>query len=203
MKKYLLVLLLFGFSNVFAQFDLGAGMGLAFFSSSDLKDYINGSFANPANELKTFNSSADFFVELGYNVDKNYQIAIEYNFNIFSFNSPLGTGVYNLSVDRHKPSIIGYYVIPGAGYKFKFGAGIGLRFLQAEETIYGPVNYSTSGIGFLLKTQGDTKLSNDFYALIAGELRYDLPGDIKTFTGTTVGFNSISVGLKLGVTYYF
>lgn len=203
MKKYLLLLLLFVFSNVFAQFDLGAGMGLAFFSSSDLKDYINGGFANPTNELKTFNSSADFFVELGYNVDRNYQIAIEYNFNIFSFNSPLGAGVYNLSVDRHKPSIIGYYVIPGVGYKFKFGAGIGIRILQAEETIYGPVNYSTSGIGFLLKTQGDTKLSNDFYALIAGELRYDLPGDIKTFTGATVGFNSISVGLKLGVTYYF
>ncbi len=203
MKKYLLALLLLGFTNVSAQFDLGAGMGLAFFSSSDLKNYLNGSFANPTNKLNTFNSSADFFVELGYNVNKNYQIAVEYNFNIYSFNSPLGFGNYNLSVDRHKPTLIGYYVIPGIGYKFKFGFGAGIRILQAEETIYSAVNYSTSGIGFLIKTQGDTKLSDNFYALIAGELRYDLPGEVQTLTGTTIGFNSISAGLKLGVTYYF
>ncbi len=203
MKKYLFVFLLFSFGNVFAQFDLGAGMGLAFFSSADLRDYINGNFANPTNELQTFNSSADFFVELGYNVNENYQLAIEYNFNIFSFNSPLGQGIYNLSVDRHKPTIIAYYIIPGVGYKFKFGGGLGIRFLQVEETIYGPVNYSTTGIGALLKIQGDTKLSNKLFALIAGELRYDLPGSVKTFTGATIGFNSISVGLKLGVTYHF
>jgi len=203
MKKYLLAFLLLSFTNIFAQFDLGAGMGLAFFSSPDLKDYLNGSFANSTNKLNTFNSSADFFVELGYNINKNYQIAVEYNFNIYSFNSPLGVGNYNLSVDRHKPTLIGYYVIPGIGYKFKFGGGIGVRILQAEETIYEPVNYSTKGVGFLLKVQGDTKLSDNFYALIAGELRYDLPGTIQTLAKATIGFNSFSAGLKLGVTYYF
>ncbi len=206
MKKYLLVLLLFslGLTKVSAQFDLGAGMGLAFFNSPELSDYINGNFANPTNRLNTFNSSADFFVELGYNIDNNHQIAIEYNFNIFSYNSPLGGfGIYNLTVDRHKPTIIGYYVVPGIGYKFKFGAGVGIRILQAEETIYGPINYSTTGIGFLLKLQGDTKLSENFYALIAGELRYDLPGEVHTVSGGIIGFNSLSVGLKLGVTYYF
>ncbi len=205
MKKYLLVLFFFcmGLTKVSAQFDLGTGMGLAFFNSPGLSDYINNGFSNSTNELKSFNSSADFFVELGYNVNKNYQVAIEYTFNIYSFNSPLNLSNYNLSIDRHKPTIVAYYVIPGNGYKFKFGAGAGVRILKAEESIYGPVEYSTTGIGFLLKTQGDTKLSSDFYATISGEIRYDLPGEVHTLENNIINFNSFSIGLKLGVSYHF
>ncbi len=203
MRKYILLFLFTGFVNIFAQFDLDAGMGLAYFSNPDLVDYLNGGFANNTNSLKTFNSSADFFLELGFNLKENYQIAAEYNFNIFSFNSPLNFSNYNLSVYRHKPSIIAYYILPGNGFKFKFGAGAGLRFLQAEESIYGPVQYSSTGIGFLLKTQGNTKLSNKFYAIIASELRYDLPGEIHTKEKQLINFNSLSVGLKLGISYQF
>lgn len=204
MKKYLLGILLIGFTNVSAQFDLGTGMGLAFFSSSDMNDYVS-SMVKLTKEPNTFNSSADFFIELGYNISNKYQVALEYNFNIYSINSPSDLGIYNLSINRHKPTLIGYYVIPGVGYKFKLGVGFGIRMLQAEETIYLPIKHSTTGIGFLLKAQGDTKLSNNFYALIAGELRYDLPGKIKTLNNNkaTIGFNSISIGLKLGMSYYF
>ena len=146
-------------SNTFAQFDLGVGMGLAFFNSDDLEFYLNSSpFTNSTNKLNTFNSSADFFMEVGYEVNENYQLGIEYNFNIYSFNSPFGTGIYDLSLNQHKPSLIGYYIIKGIGYKVKFGAGVGIRLLKVEEKFQGVEDYSTNGVGFLLKLQGDTKL---------------------------------------------
>ena len=180
---------------------MGIGMGLSFFNSNDLENYLNSNFANQTNRLSTFNSSADFFVELGYELNDSYQLGIEYNFNIYSFNSL--SGFYNLSLNHHKPSLIGYYIIRGVGYKIKFGAGTGIRILQVEEKFQGVGNYSTNGFGFLLKAQGDTKLGGNLYALISGELRYDIPGEIKTLGGSTIGFNSIGVGLKLGTTYYF
>lgn len=203
MKKYLLVISLFIYSNTFAQFDVSAGMGLAFFNSDDLEHYLNSNFANSTNQLSTFNSSADFFMELGYELNENYQIGLEYNFNIYSFNSSFGVGIYDLSLSNHKPSLIGYYIIKGIGYKFKLGAGAGLRMVEVEEKLLGVSNYSTNGLGFVFKAQGDTKLSGNLYALIAGELRYDMPGEIKTLGEKTIGFNSIGVGIKLGTTYYF
>ena len=71
-------------STVYSQYDVSAGMGLNFFSAPDLRDYINSSFAS-AEEMPSFNTSADFFVELGYNLNEDYQLSIEYNFNIYSF----------------------------------------------------------------------------------------------------------------------
>ncbi|MEE9430102.1 MAG: hypothetical protein V3V16_03615 [Melioribacteraceae bacterium] len=205
MKKYLIIIQLLVLSNTFAQFDLGAGMGLAFFNSDDLEIYLNSNFANQTNRLNTFNSSGDFFMELGYELNENYQLGVEYNFNIYSFNSSFGLGIYDLSLNHHKPSIIGYYIMKGIGYKIKFGVGTGIRIVQAEEKLLGVSNYSTNGIGFIFKAQGDTKLSGNLYALIAGELRYDLPGEIKTLGlgGSIISLNSIGVGLKLGTVYYF
>jgi len=203
LKKCFFIISFLIFSNTFAQLDLSAGMGLAFFNSDDLEFYLNSlPFAEATNKLNTFNSSADFFLEFGYEVGEKYQLGVEYNFNIYSFNT--SSGYYDLSINRHKPSLIGYYIIKGVGYKVKFGVGTGIRLLQTDEKLLGETNtYSTSGIGFVLKVQGDTKLSGNLYALIAGELRYDLPGEIKTLVGETIGFNSIGVGLKLGTVYYF
>ena len=177
-------------------------MGLSFFNAPDLKDYINSNFAT-SKKLSTFNSSADFYAELGIVLSSNYQLGFEYNLNIYSFNAPIGIGLYDLSLNQHKPSLIGYYYVAGEGYKFKFGIGGGLRTVNAEEELYGSTNdYSTKGFGGLLKLEGDTKLSGNFYALIAGEVRYDRPGELQTLSNSKIGLTSLGVGLKLGVVFY-
>jgi hypothetical protein len=203
LKKYFILINIVINSAIFGQFDLGAGMGLNFFSAPDLKDYINSNFSS-SNEMGSFNTSADFFIEFGYGLNENYQLGFEYTFNIYSFNSTFASGTYDLQLNQHKPSILGYYLIKGVGYKFKVGGGVGLRIAQVDEELYGTtVEYTTSGFGVMVKAQGDTKLGGNFYALIAGELRYDLPGDIETLSGGKFNVNSLGIALKLGTVYYF
>lgn len=204
MKKYIFSLLLFFSSLSFAQIDISVGMGLNFFSAPDLKDYIN-SYSTSVDEMNSFNTSADFFGEIGYDINQNYQVALEYTFNIYSFNSTGINGVYDLEVDQHKPSLIGYYILPGNGYKLKFGFGVGLRNAQIREKFSGLTkiaDYSTNGFGILAKAQGDTKLSGNFYAVIVGELRYDMPGEIKSFNKAKFNVNTLGVVLKLGISYH-
>lgn len=208
MKK-IIFFFCFIFSNsVFSQYDLSAGMGLNFFSSPDLRDYLNSNFAS-TDEMSSFSTSADFFIEFDYNLNAEnrksyYQIGIDYTFNIYSFNSNFAGGQYDLTLNQHKPSLLVYYVLAGEGYKFKFGGGVGLRLAKAEEKLYGSnKDYSTTGVGFLIKAQGDTRLGGNFYALIAGEIQYDIPGEINTLTGAKFNVNSFGVALKLGTVYYF
>jgi len=203
LKKYFIILTLFS-SISFSQVDISAGMGLNFFSAPDLRDYINSSLQYE--EMASFNTSADFFVELGYNISENYQIAAEYNFNIFSINTNAGIGIYDLQINQHKPSLLTYYILSGVGYKFKFGGGIGYRMGITEEKQQGTrdiIESESNGFGFLLKAQGDTKLGGNFYALIAGEIRYEMYKDIETYTsGVTYNLSSFGVALKLGISYH-
>ena len=202
MNKYLVICFITFTSISMAQFDVSAGMGLNFFSSPDLRDYINSNFAS-ADEMSSFNTSADFFGEVGYNLNDKYQIAVEYTLNLYSFNSTFATSRYDIQIGQHKPSLIGYYMSVGKGYKFKFGAGIGLRSASVDEELYGTVtNYTTSGVGILLKAQGDTRLGGNFYALIAGKMSYDMPGEITTLTNGNFDLSSFGVALKLGIAYY-
>ena len=203
MKKFILTILFCSPSFLLAQYDVSAGMGLHFFSSPDLRDYVNSNFST-SDELSSFNTSADFFAEIDYNLANVYQIGIEFTYNIFSFNSNLFGGGYDLQLAQYKPSILAYYVINGDNYKFKVGGGVGARIASVDEKLYGSTeNYSTTGFGILFKAQGDTKLGGNFYALISGEARYELPGEINTLTGGTFNLNSFGVGLKLGTVYYF
>ena len=203
MKKYIIIISFSLNLIISAQYDLSAGMGLNFFSSPDLRDYINSNFSSNE-EVASFNTSADFFGEIDYNFNESFQVGIEYTYNIYSYNSNFTSGRYEFKLNQHKPSAVAYYVNKGEGYKFKLGGGIGLRIAQVEEELYGLTeDYSTTGFGFLLKAQGDTRLGGNFYALIAGEVRYDLPGEIETLSNASFNVNSFSIALKLGTVYYF
>jgi hypothetical protein len=180
-------------------------MGLHFFSAPDLRDYINSNFSG-SDEMPSFSTSADFFIEFGFDVSDNYKISLNYNHNIYSFNTNSGLGIYDIQLAKHEPSVIGYYQVKGEGYKLKLGGGIGYRIAQADEKQPGTtekIKYESNGFGLLVKAQGDTRLGGNLYALIAGEIRYDLYDDIETIT-QNVKFNLSSFGLslKLGVVYY-
>jgi len=213
MKKLFLLIFIFPCITIIAQFDLSLSMGLDFKTAPSFRDYVNSNFAPPNNQLSSFSSSVSFSGEVGYHYSSNMQCGIEYSLLLDSYNTPIGSGgKYEISYSSHRPSIILYYVISGQGYKFKFGGGLGLRFISLTEDIFVQTNYTSTGVGILLKADGNTLISENLFALIGVDVRYDLPGEIASennskivnfANGEIVNLNALSVGIKLGVSYNF
>jgi len=188
-------------------------MGINFISTPSFFDYVNQNF--PQGEiLEGFNASVIFSGEAGYMVSESYQPAVEVGYLINSYTSSVLNGQYELSYGNLMLSIINYYVINGEGYNFKFGGGGGLRFLSADEKRPGTgttLNFSSAGIGFLVRAEGNTLLGENIYAKISAQINYDLNGEpenngqplVNTVAGENVNFNSTSIGLSLGVAYIF
>ncbi|MBS3944729.1 MAG: hypothetical protein KGZ42_04475, partial [Melioribacter sp.] len=71
---------------------------------------------------------------------------------------------------------------------------------------------TSNGFGLLLKADANTLLSSNLYVLVGLDLRYDITGELSSGSGKkiinftnneNVNLNTISVGLKVGVTYLF
>ena len=212
--SFLLILILVSFKTIPAQFELNACMGIEFINSPSLTDYINQNFASPGERLSSFNSAIIFSLEGGYYLSESYQIALEgaYLINSYTYSGLLGK--YDMSYGIIMPSIFNYYVIKGEGYNFKLGGGAGLRFVIADESLPGsvsPKTYTSTGFGFVLRAEGNTLLGGKFYANIGAQLRYDINGEpenegqplFNNAVSENVNFNSLSVGVSLGVSYIF
>jgi hypothetical protein len=213
MKKLLIPIFLFMLSHaVSAQWSVNAVMGLDFRSAPSFRDYVNANYPSQGNSLQTFKSAASFSIEADYKIQENFEIGLQYNLLIDSYTTPVGiAGTYEISYSHHRPSLLAYYVIPGPGYQFKFGGGIGFRYVSLNEKVYSSSNYTASGVGLLLCAVGNTQLSKNFYALIGLDARYDAPGEVSNGSsrlvnnsiGENLNMNSISFGIYLGVTYTF
>ncbi len=208
------VLFLLFTMQVFAQGELRVSMGVAGISTSSLRDYINRNFATSSQQIAAFNTAIQFGAEYGYQLKEDFQVGLEYEFMLNSFTVPYYVGDYELTYNIHAPSITGYYVLPGKGYKLKLGGGLGPRFAFVEEKI-PPVKaadkYSATGFGIVLKAEGLTTLGGNVYAYIGGDLRLDFNGEPKKegvnisnkANNQKVNMNSIAAGLKIGVSYLF
>lgn len=213
MKK-LFLLLLFLCIELNAQVDISGGMGINLTSNASLNDYINS--INHTSQVSTFNSTIEFFGEVGYNYSKNMIIGLDYTYSIYSYTNDFSDiGKYEISYNQHSPTIMAYYVIRGNGYKFKFGGGPGLRYVLLKETLpHSNISsdYSATGFGVLLKAEGNTAISKDVFAVIALTLRLDYPGVPKN-NGKSLSYNSSSTqdvnlnavagGIRLGILYTF
>jgi hypothetical protein len=213
MKKLFLLSVILGI-ELNAQVDVSAGMGINFSSTASLNDYINS--INHISQVSSFNSNIEFFGEVGYNYSKSMIIGLDYAFSIYSYtNSNSDIGNYEISYNQHSPTVMAYYVLRGNGYKFKFGGGLGLRYVLLKETLQLSTqakDYSTFGFGILLKAEGNTAISNYVYATIAVTLRLDYPGVPKnngnslTYSPSSiqnVNVNAVSGGIRLGLLYTF
>ncbi|MBU1099851.1 MAG: outer membrane beta-barrel protein [Bacteroidetes bacterium] len=209
MKRIILLVFILSTTNIQAQFDISTGMGISYFNAASMTDYINVNFAG-ANQLKSFNSSVEFFIEGDYEINPSFQVGLEYALSLYSFNSNGAIAYYDFSVNFHKPTLLAYYVIPGKGYKFKFGGGLGYRSAQVTEKIGTDREYSSSGVGLVLRAQGITALSENFFAMIGADARYDYNGEpkdgetyiINGLDDSYVNLNLISVAFKIGVVYF-
>lgn len=210
MNKFILLFFVLICTSVSsAQWNLSTSMGLDFKSMSSFRDYVNVNFASANNQVSSFKSAVAFSAEVDYKVSNNLAIGIEYNLQLDSYNATQSN--YEISYVLHRPSLMAYYVIPGAGYQFKLGGGLGYRYASLEEKIFTKTDYSSNGIGVVLKAEGNTLLANHFYALIGGNLRYDKSIElsngsqniINKSNGEKLDLNSISFGIYLGVTFTF
>jgi len=213
MKK-ILIILFFTTAN-YAQISLSAGMGIDFKNSFSLKDYIN--FLPTADKLNSFTPVVDFYTEGSYEFSEHIELGFEHVYSIFSYNSNLSSiGLYRISYNLHKPTVLIFYYLKGEGYKFRFGGGVGYRFVSLNDQLPNSskeINYGASGVGLNLRTEGFTSLGGNFYAQISLSLSCDILGDLKSdeldkfllnpTTKENVNLDSFSSGVRLGVSYNF
>ncbi|AFH48364.1 Hypothetical protein IALB_0652 [Ignavibacterium album JCM 16511] len=217
LNKVIFILLVF-YLNIFIiaqQNQIRANMGIDFINTPSLIDYINQSnFASDGSQLPTFNTAVNFSGEYGRLLSDNFQLSVELAYLIYSYNANNINGRYDISYNLAMPSVLAFYVLGGKGYNFKFGGGAGIRFLSVDETLPASArsdNYTSTGFGAILRAEGNTLLSGNFYANIIADLRYDLngeptgkPGNLRNnVLNENVNFNSLSVGIRLGVSYFF
>lgn len=197
---------------MYAQYQARASMGIDFVSAPSLTDYIN-IYIQPETQLAEFNSAVVFSGEVGFNIKSNLQVGVELAYSLNSYTSSLLNGQYDLSYGIIMPSLTAYYLLSGEGYNFKFGGGVGVRLINADESLPGlgaAISYSSTGVGFILRAEGNTLLGGNFYASIGGDIKYDLngkPSNEGNYLGSrsdiSTNFNSFSAGIKLGISYLF
>ncbi len=209
----LIVFFILIISTSYSQVKLRGGMGVDYVSAPSLYDYFNQNFSQPNSQVGSFAAAVNFSAEADYPAGASYEIGLDFAYRLYSYNNINNLGKYNLGYHNLMPTLVNYYVINGEGYQFKFGGGVGARFLTANETLPSSPStqtYTSAGIGFLLRAAGNTKISTSFYANILIDIRYDLNGEPKN-NGTNlynpamknkVNFNSFSAGVGLGITYY-
>jgi hypothetical protein len=210
MRKFILfILIVIISSNTYAQWDVSASMGLDFKSMPLFRDYINMNFSTGTSQIPTFKSAVAFSAEADYKLAKNFAVGIEYNLQLDSYNG--ATNNYEIAYTFHRPSLLAYYIIPGNGYQFKLGGGVGYRSVSLRERIFSDVDFKADGLGLVLKAEGNTMLANHFFALIGGNIRYDSTNElangsqniINRSTGDKLNLSSISFGIYLGITFTF
>ena len=216
MKKTLLLIML-GFTSGFsiAQVELKGTMGINFLSFPSLQDYINQTYAPSNSQIGTFNSAVIFTGEAGIFLSNEFELSLEVPYQIYSYTENVGLGQYELTYNSLMPSIMAYYVLFGNGFNFKFGGGVGPRFVSVGENKKWQgteESFSSTGFGGLLRAEGNTALAENVYANIGFDLRYDVNGEpensagnklVNTVKGENVNFNTFSLGVKLGISYIF
>lgn len=189
------------------QNEVRASMGIDFVSVPDLKDYLERNYTDV---LSDFSSAVNFSGSYGKMIGESSQLELEIGYLLNSYNSSVSLGNYDLKYSLLMPSLLYNYVLDGNGYNFKFGAGAGVRILSLTEKLPGFPNeddYSSFGFGFILRGTGNTALSQDVYAHIGTDVRYDLVGkpedNVEENKIGNVNFNSLSFGIRLGISYQF
>jgi hypothetical protein len=186
-------------------------MGIDFVSVPSLKDYID---QLRYERLPDFTSAVNFSGSYGRMITETYQLQVELGYLLYSFNSTGIDGKYDLSYNLIMPSILNYYVLSGTGYNFKFGGGAGIRLLATDESLPGTGStqrYTSLGFGLIARVEGNTALAQDVYAHIAADIRYDVNGEPENngsklyniVDKKNVNFNSLSFGIRLGISYQF
>jgi hypothetical protein len=213
MKKHLFItIILFSNTLSFAQFELKGTMGIYFTSIPSMQDYVNQNFAPSDDQLSSFVSSIMFAGEFGIFISPSFETTLEVAYQLYSYTNGSLDGQYELNFSNLMPTVFAYYVIAGTGYNFKFGGGLGARFINVDESLPATgftTTYNSVGYGIVGRIEGNTLLGGSIYANIGADIRYDVNGEpenngiplYNNLQNENVNFNAFSVGVRLGITY--
>ncbi len=215
-KKIALILILFVAGISYGQtkkiygLEITGGMGIQMSYTPVLMNYINNNYG-VGSPMNTFNNGVELWVESVTDYKDKFQIGAEFVYNYFSYTNSVGGLIYEFDRTIYMPTLLGYYVIKGYGYEFKFGVGLGYRHAAVVEKVYDSQNYSAEGFGSLLRAQAITALMKNLYVNLGGDLRYDIigtpkNGDLKIYDNVleqNVTLNSFSAVVRIGLTYIF
>jgi hypothetical protein len=213
MKKHLFItIILFSNTLSFAQFELKGTMGIYFTSIPSMQDYVNQNFAPSDDQLSSFVSSIMFAGEFGIFISPSFETTLEVAYQLYSYTNGSPDGQYELNYSNLMPTVFAYYVIAGTGYNFKFGGGLGARFINVDESLPATgftTTYNSVGYGIVGRIEGNTLLGGSIYANIGADIRYDVNGEpenngiplYNNLQNENVNFNAFSVGVRLGITY--
>jgi hypothetical protein len=213
MKKHLFItIILFSNTLSFAQFELKGTMGIYFTSIPSMQDYVNQNFAPSDDQLSSFVSSIMFAGEFGIFISPSFETTLEVAYQLYSYTNGSLDGQYELNYSNLMPTVFAYYVIAGTGYNFKFGGGLGARFINVDESLPATgftTTYNSVGYGIVGRIEGNTLLGGSIYANIGADIRYDVNGEpenngiplYNNLQNENVNFNAFSVGVRLGITY--
>lgn len=211
-NSFILAVLMVSSSIIYPQVELRGGMGIDFASIPSLQDYINQLLGTEL--LGSMNSAIVFSGEAGYLLNENYSFGIDAGYLINSYTSVYDLGQFEFAYNILALSVMNYYVVSGEGYHFKFGGGVGPRFVFIDESLPGTgstITYKSTGFGFILRADGNTSLGGKVYANIGADIKYDFNGEpadngrylVNTVIPENVSMNSFSLGLRLGISYLF
>ena len=172
--SYLFVLLS---CRIFPQIDVKATLGVNFLAMPGLRDYLNYYYAG-SQQLGVSSTAVHFSGEVDYQFEK-MQVGFDLSSETNSYNLDQVYAQYKLSYGIIQPSLMVYRLIPGEGYKFRFGVGVGPRFLTVKETqlyLTTENSYTTTGWGIVGRIDASTALANSVYAYLGGDIGFNYLG---------------------------
>ena len=194
-------------------FSLYGGMGVKLAADPALVDYVN-TLVHPSQRVDDFATVVEFFGGVEFPVSNEWGGAIEYSYLFKSYTLPtFNAGTYTLFYNVHMPTLMVQYVLPGAGYFVKFGAGMGYHAGSISETnsLYGTDStYTARGVGIKAAVLGQTAFDEHLFGYISGDLRWEFLGKVKNAAGNelwnqgqTASLSMFVVGVAFGLIYYF
>jgi hypothetical protein len=193
---------------------ISAGMGVSAHSAPAIVDYVNV-VAQPVQRVDEFTTSTEFFVAPEIQINEDWSIALEYGYHLksYGFDNPSGSGRVEFNHRVHLPTLLVHYLMPGEGYWFKVGGGLGYHSSSFEES-YSSVNqretYGGSGLAAKIEAVGNTAFDEHFYGTIGVDMRWVFGGVFKNEKGETPSYGGFSprmsffsAGLKFGIMVVF
>lgn len=188
---------------------LSAGMGVNYFSATDIVDRVNGTGIT-TERANDFVAAAEFFGVVSFPLSPDWAVKLEYAYLISSYNVQTIFPGSEFTVSAHMPTLVAQYILVDRGvYNVKTGAGLGYHFGSYTER-YGTADatFTGSGIGAKLDLEANTAFGESFYAYLGGDVRFDFIGTLSADGNTNVGagkspgLDFFSIGAKLGFTIY-
>lgn len=191
---------------------IGTGMGVLTHSAPSLADYINTtSMPMAGQQVDEFSSAVELFVAPEVQISDEWALTLEYA-ALLKSHSINGRGGFlaEFSYVVHMPSVLVHHIVPGEGYRLKFGGGMGYHAARFEQRFpeFGDRNtFTAGGLGITLDATGHTQFDELFYGLVGVQARWDFLGTLRHEDGSPVvnrsdqaspTMNFFSIGLRLG-----